>query len=110
MKPIDAADVIIPPIKGPITPEGAIVWSEAIAGITTLLFPHLIPVPVLIGKAEVEAWLEERAQNKCDGIRTSWPWRGYPCGAVAKYELDGLRYCGAHFAEAVKAKSRYKVK
>jgi len=52
MKPIDAADVIIPPIKGPITPEGMIVWSEAIAGITTLLFPHLIPVPVLLKMRE----------------------------------------------------------
>ena len=22
-------------------------------------------------------WAE---QNKCDGIRTSWPWQWYPCG------------------------------
>jgi len=48
-------------------------------------------------------WAE---QNKCDGIRTSWPWQWYPCGAVAKYELDGNRYCGAHYAKAVKEKKQ----
>ena len=45
-------------------------------------------------------------QNKCDGIRISRPWKFYPCGAVAKYELDGLRYCGAHYAKTVKAKEQ----
>ena len=38
--------------------------------------------------------------HKCSGIRASWPWRGYPCGAVAKYDHDGKRYCGTHYAKA----------
>jgi len=45
-------------------------------------------------------------KKKCDGIRTSWPWQWYPCGAVGKYELDGLWYCGAHYAKAAKAKEQ----
>ena len=49
-------------------------------------------------------WAE---QNRCCGIRTSWPWKGYPCGAVAKYEFDGKRYCGTHFAKAVEEKERH---
>ena len=49
---------------------------------------------------------EPAKQTKCDGIRTSWPWKGYPCGAVAKYEFDGKRYCGAHYAKVVKEKGQ----
>lgn len=39
---------------------------------------------------------------KCSGIRTSWPWKGYPCGSIPKYKLNGKHYCGTHFAKAIK--------
>lgn len=35
-------------------------------------------------------------KHQCEGIRTSWPWKGYRCGAVAKYEVDGHHYCANH--------------
>lgn len=41
-------------------------------------------------------------KQACEGIRTSWPWKGYPCGAIAKYEYKGKRYCAVHYAKAVK--------
>jgi len=40
--------------------------------------------------------------DKCHGVRTSWPWKGYPCGAVGNYEVDGLTYCANHAALAQK--------
>ena len=42
-------------------------------------------------------------KKKCASVRMSWPWKGYPCGAAAKYELGGLWYCGAHYAKAAEA-------
>lgn len=39
---------------------------------------------------------------KCHGVRTSWPWKGYPCGAAAKYIVDGKTYCANHAALAQK--------
>jgi len=41
-------------------------------------------------------------KRSCAGIRTTWPRKGYPCGAVAKYEHNGKWYCAAHYAKAVK--------
>jgi len=41
-------------------------------------------------------------KNQCHGIRTSWPWKGYRCGAVGKYEVDGKKYCANHFPAALK--------
>ena len=40
--------------------------------------------------------------DHCHGVRTSWPWKGYPCGAPPKYIVDGLSYCGNHAALAQK--------
>jgi len=37
---------------------------------------------------------------RCSGIRTSWPYKGSPCGAWGKYEVGGKLYCGQHFATA----------
>ena len=52
--------------------------------------------------------------DKCHGVRTSWPWKGYPCGAVGNYEVDGLTYCANHAALAqknvVKSLKRRKLK
>jgi hypothetical protein len=42
--------------------------------------------------------------HKCAGFRKSWPWEGYPCGAWAKYGLDGKWYCGQHYAVEVEIK------
>ena len=42
-------------------------------------------------------------EKKCSGIRMSWPWKGCPCGAAAKFQLAGLWYCGAHYAKAAEA-------
>jgi hypothetical protein len=39
---------------------------------------------------------------KCNGVRTSWPWKGYPCGASATYVVDGKYYCANHAALAQK--------
>jgi hypothetical protein len=40
--------------------------------------------------------------NQCNGIKTSWPWKGYRCGAVGKYEVGGKKYCANHFPAAQK--------
>jgi hypothetical protein len=42
------------------------------------------------------------SRTKCYGVRTSWPWKGYPCGAEAKYTVDGLTYCANHASLAQK--------
>lgn len=35
--------------------------------------------------------------NDCCGIRDSWPWKGYPCGAPGKHKhIDGKHYCKNH--------------
>jgi hypothetical protein len=36
------------------------------------------------------------SELRCNGVRTSWPWKGYPCGATPKYTVDGLPYCHHH--------------
>ncbi|MGA2160076.1 MAG: hypothetical protein ABSG90_12800 [Dehalococcoidia bacterium] len=41
-------------------------------------------------------------KRKCAGIRSSWPWKGYPCGAFGKYLFREKWYCGTHFAVATK--------
>ena len=41
-------------------------------------------------------------KTKCNGVRTSWPWKGYPCAAHAKYEVDGKAYCANHATLAQK--------
>ena len=51
---MDADDIIIPPILNPVKLDGAVVWSEAIGGITMVLFPHLIPTPVFFENVEGE--------------------------------------------------------
>lgn len=53
---------------------------------------------------------------KCAGVKVRGYWRGYSCGAVAKYKLRGKHYCGSHlaiardephlFKEAIKAEER----
>jgi hypothetical protein len=39
---------------------------------------------------------------RCNGVRTSWPWKGYHCGASATYEVDGKTYCSNHAVLAAK--------
>lgn len=38
--------------------------------------------------------------DKCNGYKSSGYWKGYPCGAVAKYTVAGKRYCANHAAVA----------
>jgi hypothetical protein len=40
--------------------------------------------------------------DKCHGVRISWPWQGYPCLVAAKYIVDGKTYCANHAAVAQK--------
>jgi len=60
---------------------------------------YIIPKLSLWGYAMTE---------KCNGYRVSGYWKGWPCGAVAKYKADdGKMYCGQHYAmvqEKLKAK------
>ena len=35
---------------------------------------------------------------QCEGLRQTWPWKGYRCGNRGKYEYKGKLYCAAHFA------------
>lgn len=42
----------------------------------------------------------EKEQKSCAGFRVSGYWKGYPCGAVAKYELNGKWYCANHLVVA----------
>lgn len=44
---------------------------------------------------------------KCSGIRVSGYWKGSPCGAIAKYELNGKNYCQSHWAIAVNNPERF---
>lgn len=43
----------------------------------------------------------------CAGIRVSGYWKGYPCGAIAKYEHNGKHYCQSHYAVAVNDPSKF---
>jgi len=40
-------------------------------------------------------------KKTCSGYRSAGHWKGYPCNAVAKFELDGKWYCANHYAKAV---------
>ena len=59
---------------------------------------------LIIGAAVLKAKFMQgdKVSDKCHGVRTSWPWKGYPCGASANYEVDGLTYCANHAALAQK--------
>lgn len=48
-------------------------------------------------------------KKKCNGIRKTWPWKGYPCGNNEVYELDEKLYCKVHYAEAIKEKENKKI-
>ena len=59
-------------------------------------------VALIIGAAVLIAKFMQgdKVSDKCHGVSTSWPWKGYPCGASANYEVDGLTYCANHAALA----------
>lgn len=33
---------------------------------------------------------------KCSGVRKTWPWKGYSCGAVPTIFKDGKWWCRHH--------------
>ena len=69
-------------------------WLLIFIGVAALI----IGAAVLIAKF----MQGDKVSDKCHGVRTSWPWKGYPCGASANYEVDGLTYCANHAALAQK--------
>ena len=69
-------------------------WLLIFIGVAALI----IGAAVLIAKF----MQGDKVSDKCHGVRTSWPWNGYPCGASANYEVDGLTYCANHAALAQK--------
>lgn len=50
--------------------------------------------------------MEIKEYKKCDAIKQSGYWKGYPCCAIAKYEHEGKWYCGSHYAMAVNQKEK----
>lgn len=48
--------------------------------------------------------MEIKEHKKCDAIKQSGYWKGYPCCAIAKYEYKDKWYCGNHYAMAVNQK------
>jgi len=46
--------------------------------------------------------------TKCAGIRLRGGWRGHACGAVAKYDARGKRYCSSHYVVALKEPKRFR--
>ena len=41
-------------------------------------------------------------KKTCQGIRSSWPWKGYPCGNKAKYKVGKKVFCYAHVSQELK--------
>lgn len=48
-------------------------------------------------------------EKKCSGKRKTWPWKGYPCGAVPKYFQDGKWWCKNHLPIKTKKESKNEV-
>ena len=46
-------------------------------------------------------------ENSCSGIGLRGYWKGYPCGAVPKFEHNGKHYCHSHYAVAVNDPERF---
>jgi len=45
---------------------------------------------------------------KCQGVKLSAYWKGYPCGNNAQFTTqDGRHYCHAHFAVGVHTPERF---
>lgn len=40
--------------------------------------------------------LELAVKRECAGLRKTWPWKGWPCAAVPKFQKDGKWYCKNH--------------
>jgi len=46
--------------------------------------------------------------DTCNGIQVSGYWKGYPCGASAKFKAsDGKMYCHSHYAVAENNPERF---
>ena len=47
------------------------------------------------------------AKRKCNGVRTSGYWRGYPCGAEPVAMFDGKWYCASHCTTAMHSPHKF---
>lgn len=40
-------------------------------------------------------------ESKCNGIRKTWPWKGYPCCNKGEFKFKGKLYCAVHYGQLV---------
>jgi len=45
----------------------------------------------------------------CNGINLSGYWKGYKCGAVAKYSFEDKGYCANHYPPLVEMRRQKKL-